>query len=642
MSEPAWVPLDGSDEGTVFDTFKLDKFTGQEVCVNYRQVDTTIGQMFYLKWKSVNESTVAVQTVGNYILTNVKIAGQFYPVEVRLIQGTFPLVLGKDFFSRYKWSEPSNLVINTQNGVVNLKQEGELQLIDEKTTMDNKMCEEVFLTEPNMEAQLKKLHQYFGHCSGESLIRLINNSSRKDQYKSSDIKKVCEECKTCKLTSRRANKKKTSLPKATYFNQAVSLDLKVHGDSTYVLWAVDEATRLIRGEVMHEKTPEAMMKALDNIWITGRGVGPGLPERYFLTDNGTEFLNETFKSMLQAAGISLKTTSTYSPQQNGTNERNHATADIIVRKYMMDNPEISLQDAVDRAAWAKNSIITSPQGFSPFQLVYGRNPTIPGWSDCTTGALTENLSDFEVARKIIENMQNIRIQYMKLDSDRRIQLAFKDRLPKASKVPFNQGDEVIFFNPKHNKSQMGKIIGFDGPSAHVNSGQTTHKIQIRDLLHNIEKKVLDSDKEDTPEDSGAEEGDEETSESEEIQEIQPTRKCRKRKKSIDLSEEKTEKELEREMVRIDKQREAEREELESDPDQNRLQLTLWSESEEEKETRPKRYKQVQFENVWNEKFEGKVMGVHRNNNRKIWVEVAGEKMNIDLDNIKKWRYKPGM
>ena len=96
------------------------------------------------------------------------------------------------------------------------------------------------------------------------------------------------------------------------------------------------------------------------------------------------------------------------------------------------------------------------------------------------------------------------------------------------------------------------------------------------------------------------------------------------------------------MVRIDKQREAEREELESDPDQNRLQLTPWSESEEEKETRPKRYKQVQFENVWNEKFEGKVMGVHRNNNRKIWVEVAGEKMNIDLDNIKKWRYKPGM
>ncbi len=67
----------------------------------------------------------------------------------------------------------------------------------------------------------------------------------------------------------------------TGFNQVVSLDLKFHGDSTYILWAVDEATKLIRGEVIHDKTPETMMKALDDIWITGRGLGPGIPERGF-------------------------------------------------------------------------------------------------------------------------------------------------------------------------------------------------------------------------------------------------------------------------------------------------------------------------------------------------------------------------
>ena len=112
------------------------------------------------------------------------------------------------------------------------------------------------------------------------------------------------------MTTSKVNRKKTALPKATGFNQVVSLDLKFHRDSTYVLWAVDEATKLIRGEVIKDKTPDTMMKALDDIWITGRGLGSGLPERRIFTDNGTEFLNDKFKSLLQANGISLRTTST--------------------------------------------------------------------------------------------------------------------------------------------------------------------------------------------------------------------------------------------------------------------------------------------------------------------------------------------
>jgi len=98
------------------------------------------------------------------------------------------------------------------------------------------------------------------------------------------------------------------------------------------------------------------------------------------------------------------------------------------------------------------------------------------------------------------------------------------------------------------------------------------------------------------------------------------------------------------MTRLEKQREAEREEIQSNPDLDRYQETSWSNSEDEGEQgRPKRYTQVQFENKWKEKFEGKVMGVQRKNDRKIWVKVNGdeEQVNIDLENIKRWRYKPG-
>jgi len=85
---------------------------------------------------------------------------------------------------------------------------------------------------------------------------------------------------------------------------------------------------------------------------------------------------------------------------NGVNERNHATADITVRKILDDEQEKTLQKAVNEASFTKNSQITA-KGFSPFQLEWGQNPTIPGLSEGTTGSL-ENVTESEVSRKILQ------------------------------------------------------------------------------------------------------------------------------------------------------------------------------------------------------------------------------------------------
>ena len=99
------------------------------------------------------------------------------------------------------------------------------------------------------------------------------------------------------------NRKKTSLPRATGFNQVVTLDLKVHGTSEYILWCVDDATRFIRGEVIKDNKPETILEALERAWIIGRGAGPGLPERYFVSDNGGEFVNETILTSYSRQGL---------------------------------------------------------------------------------------------------------------------------------------------------------------------------------------------------------------------------------------------------------------------------------------------------------------------------------------------------
>jgi len=397
--------------------------------------------------------------------------------------------------------------------------------------------------------------------------------------------------------------------------------------------AVDEATKLIRGKVIHDKTPETMMKALDDIWITGRGLGPDIPERGFFSNNGTEFLNDKFKTLLQVHGVGLRTTSTFSSQQNGVNERNHGTADILVKRIMMSDPTLTLQQAVNKAAWAKNTVITSPQGFSPFQLVYSRNPTIPGWSHCPAGVF-ENLTDNEVALKILEHAINNRIIAQQIDADNRIKIAFRDRLPKSSQIPINHGDEVICTNNKTGKKVTGRVSRIDGPNAWVESGPTHYKVPLRELIPNKPCRMLDPETEDKDQES--------SSEAESIPEIIPTRKRRLRKKSEEILVEKSDGELEKEMVKIDKRRQAEIEAQQSNPEDHQPKLTEWSESEDEQPeqpTQPKCRKHVYFQNIWGEEFKGYVTDLMKSKPNIIWAKVNGESMMIDMNNIKKWKYK---
>ncbi len=116
------------------------------------------------------------------------------------------------------------------------------------------------LSNPN---QIFKLHKYFGHASAKNLKRIINASSYLEKVNQGDIDKVVEKCTICRLNSRKVNKKRAGLPKATCFNEVVSIDLKVHSDNTYILWSVNEAKRLMRGMVIYDKNPDTIIQALE-------------------------------------------------------------------------------------------------------------------------------------------------------------------------------------------------------------------------------------------------------------------------------------------------------------------------------------------------------------------------------------------
>ena len=109
----------------------------------------------------------------------------------------------------------------------------------------------------------------------------------------------------------------------------------------------------------------------------------------FLFDNGHEFNNKSMIDLAEKYAIPIAAvTPANAPFSNGLCERNHAIVDFMMAKLKADDPSMKDQEALDYAIHAKN-METTNKGFSPFQIVYGSNPKIPGIIESNQASLSE-------------------------------------------------------------------------------------------------------------------------------------------------------------------------------------------------------------------------------------------------------------
>jgi hypothetical protein len=378
---------------------------------------------------------------------------------------------------------------------------------------------------------------------------------------------------------------------------------------------------------------------MDRMWINGYGIGPGIPEKYLHTNNGGEFLNTKLLNLCQEAGIKLKKTASFSPQQNGLNERNHGVTDLMIEKIRRDEPNLTMQQAVYKATWARNSLINAQRGFSPFQLVYGRSPTLQGASDCTTGGL-EDLTGGEISRNILWQQNEIRLAMLQADNDWRIKTAMKDRLPKTTNIRFELGDHVVFKDHKDGKNHEAKIVGFDGPNALLRWGNMDRRVPQRELLpsHEVHQEIEEENEGLENQEIGSKTGLEEKedeSDTEIIQERIPSKRGPKRKKK-EIIKEIPEKQVVRESKR--KCRGEEKEEKTKEP---------WSEDEEDMHkiqntcmTRPPMHSHIDMWNQYGEKFSGFVAQHHgrHSNSFRIQEHETNADIWVDLRRLNYWEY----
>ena len=217
--------------------------------------------------------------------------------------------------------------------------------------------------------KVTKLHKQFAHPRPDRLKDLIRKSGCSAPEILKIVDAVSQNCDVCTRFAKAPPRPAVGFPLASVFNETVALDLKTF-NSGYMLHMIDHATRYSQSCFIRNKQKSTIVKAVIKHWISMFG-----PPDKFLSDNGGEFVNDEFTEMAEKFNITVLTTAAESPWSNGMCEKHNGILGDMIEKTMNDGVS-DLELAIHWCVAAKNSLI-SVYGFSPNQLVFGRNPSLP-------------------------------------------------------------------------------------------------------------------------------------------------------------------------------------------------------------------------------------------------------------------------
>lgn len=194
-----------------------------------------------------------------------------------------------------------------------------------------------------------------------------------------DIKTFIQNCKSCQENKLIRKKHKEPMVITDTPNQAfekVSLDIVgplsiTESGNKYILTIQDNLTKFSQAYPMKNQEAETVAKTFVNNFICQFA----LPKQ-ILTDQGTNFTSNLFKSMAKLFKLKHVQTTAYHPESNGALERTHHTLTQYLRHYI-NNQQSNWDEWIPMATFSFNTSVHSSTKFTPYELVFGFSPTLP-------------------------------------------------------------------------------------------------------------------------------------------------------------------------------------------------------------------------------------------------------------------------
>lgn len=395
----------------------------------------------------------------------------------------------------------------------------------------------ILLSSPKMDVKKKawKLHNVFAHASSAKIYKLQCEGYGKDPELLKALIDIEKSCHTCLQVKRAPPRPKSCLPLSSQVNECVAMDLKFI-NSKPVLHMIDTFSRFSTACFLTSKHAETVIEAIFANWINVFG----RPGRFF-SDNGSEFNNKEFHDLCEKFHIEVQVTPIEHPASNGICERHNAIIGEMSAKVHKSN-KCSWKIALMWAVNAKNSL-QNVYGYSPCQIVFGRNLSLPTSIDGARPAdLSEGCFVSQTVKENLQAMHQAREEFTRAERKIRLNRALKSRVYSYMKDPVTTGD-VVYYKRLVGKGLQGPatvittvdknvIIKHGGklirihPSKLVLKGKVEDVISGKGFLDNSEEKTTheDVEEDEDEEDSDSEPGEESTEDEE--SEIQPRRTIR--------------------------------------------------------------------------------------------------------------------
>ena len=186
------------------------------------------------------------------------------------------------------------------------------------------------------------------------------------------------------------------------------------------------------------------------------------------------------REMNEKLNIESTTTAAESPFSNDIVERHNLILSEAMLKTIEDvkcDPEVALAWAVS----AKNALQNNG-GFSPNQLVFGRNPNVPSvLTDLPPAFETTTSSD--LIRNNMNALHSARKNYIAAESSERIRRALRHKVRSYADTVYVNGDKV-FYRRKNVKGWKGPavVLGQDGQFVLLRQAGGFYRVHLCHLM----------------------------------------------------------------------------------------------------------------------------------------------------------------
>lgn len=194
-----------------------------------------------------------------------------------------------------------------------------------------------------------------------------------------DIEKFVKGCPQCQSRKGQQTRKPIGLlqpiPVGTPFEK-VGIDLlgpfrRSKSGKTFIIVATDYATRWAETQALPNGKAGPVAKFILEKIITRHGA-----PKHILSDQGKVFRSELVLELLRTMGTSSQYTTAYHPSTNGLTERLNKTIADMISVYTNKN-QTNWDEYLPHVTFAYNTSKQDTTHFSPFMLVYGREPVLP-------------------------------------------------------------------------------------------------------------------------------------------------------------------------------------------------------------------------------------------------------------------------